>query len=154
MKKEYINPFIKASLDVLKTTTNTDYAMRTPYVCKESILTEHVVISIGITGEVIGQTIISMNDQVAKNVASKMMMGMPVYEIDDMAKSALSELGNMVIGNAATMLFNEGITVDITTPTVIIGDNIEITSIKTETIVIPIIHNSDEIRLVISIKVR
>ena len=42
-------------------------------------------------------------------MASKMMMGMPVTALDDMSISAISELGNMIMGNAATILLNKGI---------------------------------------------
>ncbi len=45
-------------------------------------------------------------------------MGMPVTELDDMATSAISELGNMIMGNAATIFSTKGIVIDITPPTV------------------------------------
>ncbi len=32
---------------------------------------------------------------------------MPVEALDDMSKSALQELSNMIMGNSATLLFNE-----------------------------------------------
>ncbi len=153
MNSKYVNPFISACIDVLKVTTGRVYDMNAPKVCTKPVITDHIVISLGITGEITGQTFITMEDDVAKKIASDMMMGMPVNEIDDMAKSALSELGNMVIGNAATLLFNNGIVVDITTPNLIIGNNIEITSIKTETIAIPIENEGSVITLVISAKV-
>jgi chemotaxis protein CheX len=36
-----------------------------------------------------------------------------------MSKSAISELGNMISGNASTILYNQGIIIDITPPQVI-----------------------------------
>lgn len=42
-----------------------------------------------------------------------------VTEIDEMSKSAISELGNMISGNAGTLLYNQGVTVDITPPKII-----------------------------------
>ena len=44
--------------------------------------------------------IVVMGMNTAKDIASRMMMGMPVVELDAMARSALSELGNMMMGNA------------------------------------------------------
>jgi chemotaxis protein CheX len=61
--------------------------------------------------------------EVAKNIASTMMMGMPVDEFDDMAKSALSELTNMLTANAVTILANNGISIEISTPTLLHGEN-------------------------------
>ena len=46
-----------------------------------------------------------------------MMMGMPVTALDDMSASAINELGNMMMGNAATILSTKGIAMDITPPT-------------------------------------
>ncbi len=153
MRKEYINPIIRAAIEVLKMTTGCDYSIGEPEVYKDPFITEHIVISLGITGEISGQTFITMDDAVAKSVASGMMMGMPVHEIDPMAKSAISELGNMIMGNAATLLYNSGLTVDITTPSLIIGNNIEISSIKAETIMIPIQNTENKLKLIISAKV-
>jgi len=45
-----------------------------------------------------------------------MMGGYAITEIDEMGKSAISELGNMISGNASTMLYNQGVHVDITPP--------------------------------------
>ena len=50
-----------------------------------------------------------------------MMMGMPVENLDDMAISAISELGNMIMGTAATMLSENGVIIDITPPVVELG---------------------------------
>ena len=60
------------------------------------------VIIIGVTGEMKGQVLLAMSEEDACNIASKMCM-MEVKEIDDFAASALSELGNMIMGNASTV---------------------------------------------------
>ncbi len=59
-------------------------------------------------------------------------MGMPVTELDDMAMSAISELGNMIMGNAATIFSTKGIVIDITPPTVCRGLYDDNTDICTE----------------------
>ena len=62
----------------------------------------------------------------AKKIASTMMMGMPVDELDEMAKSALSELSNMLTANASINFSNDGINVDISVPTMMFGEEIEV----------------------------
>jgi chemotaxis protein CheX len=47
------------------------------------------------------------------------MGGFTFDQIDDMTKSAISEIGNMISGNATTIFFNQGIKLNITTPEVI-----------------------------------
>lgn len=41
-------------------------------------------------------------------------------ELDDIGRSAISELGNMISGNASTILYNQGLNVDITPPRIIL----------------------------------
>ncbi|EET85637.1 CheC domain protein [Clostridium carboxidivorans P7] len=55
-----------------------------------------------------------------------MMMGMPVNELDDMAQSALSELTNMLTANASINLSEIGVNVNISTPTLLYGEDIQI----------------------------
>ncbi|NMB07981.1 MAG: chemotaxis protein CheX, partial [Tissierellia bacterium] len=57
---------------------------------------------------------------------SSMMMGMPISEFDEMAQSALSELANMLTANAATVFAELEVSIDISTPTLLHGENISI----------------------------
>ncbi len=63
-----------------------------------------------------GQVMIVFENSVACDIASKMCM-MPITQLDDLSKSALSELGNMIMGNTATIFSTKGIGIDITPPT-------------------------------------
>lgn len=85
-----------------------------------------VNIIVGIVGGAKGNVVYSMSLETAKKIASTMMMGMPVEELDEMSKSALSELANMLTAGAATAFYNMGIKVDISTPTLLHGENISI----------------------------
>ncbi len=85
-----------------------------------------VFIVVGIVGEVKGNVVYFMNLEHAKSIASTMMMGMPVAEFDDMAQSAVSELANMLTATAATIFSNVGITVDISTPTMLYGNEVSV----------------------------
>lgn len=152
MKAEYINPFIKASTEVLKTIANVEFKTGTPYLRQSPITANNVMILVGITGEIRGQATISMEEDVAKNVASSMMMGMPVTEFDEMAKSALSELGNMIMGNTATLLFNAGVNIDITPPTLMVGKELTISLTGMTTVGIPLNSELGSINLDISVK--
>lgn len=152
MKVEYINPFIKASTSVLNTLTQKEFSTGKPYIKDSPFDSSDVIILLGITGEVRGQAMIILSEQIARGIASAMMMGMPVESLDDMAKSALSEMGNMIMGNSATLLFNDGITVDITPPTLMVGKNVLISSHDMRTISIPITSELGTIEFDISLK--
>ena len=67
-----------------------------------------------------------MSEETAKYIASKMMTGMPVDELNAMAQSALAELSNMLTANAASNLTAMGMEVDISTPSLTVGKDFQI----------------------------
>ena len=71
-----------------------------------------------------------------------MMMGMPVAELDSMATSAISELGNMIMGNAATILSTKGIAVDITPPTFCHG-SFSVSTAYTKDVCVPLLSDGE-----------
>ena len=54
------------------------------------------------------------------------MMGMPVETFDEMAQSAISEMSNMLTATAATNLTALGKEVDISTPSLSVGEDFQI----------------------------
>jgi len=153
MNVEYINPFIEASQTVLKQIAGIDAKLGKVYLKTSPYKSDSVVIIVGLTGKMRGQAIFSMNKTVAMNIASSMMGGMPVTELDEMSRSAVSELANMILGNAATILFNRGISVEITPPSLLMGDNMQVSSDKLKIICIPLIlDNENVIEIDISIE--
>jgi len=137
MNVEYINPFIEASQQVFQMVTGVKPSLKKVYIKNSPYPSDSVAVIVGLTGKIRGQVIISLSVDTAKTIASTMMGGMPVEVFDDMAKSAISELGNMIIGNSATILSTRGINVEITPPTLLIGDNIYVSQ-QMNTICVPL----------------
>lgn len=81
-----------------------------------------IIVIVGIIGEIKGNIVYALSYEDGKKLASDMMMGMAVEEFDEVAESAISELTNMVTGSFATLLSNENINIDISTPSLIKGD--------------------------------
>lgn len=138
MNVEYINPFIEASKNVLKGAADIDISLGRIYIKESPYMSDCVAIMVGVTGKIRGQATFSLSRDLAQKIASAMMMGMPVTELDEMAKSALSELGNMIMGNTATIFFGKGLKIDITPPTILTGDNIQFSTTKSQTITVPL----------------
>lgn len=138
MNVEYINPFIEASRTVIKTIANINISLGKVYLKTSSYSSETMVVFVGLMGQLRGQVIFSMNKSVAFQIASAMMMGMPVKELDEMSKSAIAEAANMILGNAATILYGKGMKIEITPPSLMMGDNIEISTPKMKTLCMPI----------------
>ena len=126
MDVKFINPFIEAVMGVLPQ-LGFENIIRTGLSVKGSkISMSGVSLTIGIVGEKKGNVVYIMDNDGAKKIASTMMMGMPVDEFDDMAKSAVSELSNMLSANASINFSNMGISTDISIPALMHGENIEI----------------------------
>ncbi|AUG58327.1 chemotaxis protein CheX [Acetivibrio saccincola] len=139
MNVEYINPFIEASRTVLKQITGIDAKLGKIFVKTSPYASDNILIIVGLTGKIRGQAVFAMNQYVALDIASSMMGGIETVELDEMSKSAISELANMILGNAATILYNRGIGVEITPPTFLMGENMQISNAKMKTICIPLL---------------
>ncbi len=148
---EYINPFLMAATTIIKDICQIEMTVGKPYVKQTAFANDSVVIMIGVTGEMRGQVLIALTYKKALEIASKMMMGMPVTELDDMSISAISELGNMIMGNAATILSTKGVGIDITPPTVCRG-NIIISQSYAANICIPLSGDDITIELDVAVK--
>ncbi len=101
---------------------------------KDKIEGSGIAISVGLTGDVKGNVIYMISEDGGKSIASKMMMGIPVEELDDMSKSALSELSNMLTANASINYFNDGINTDISTPVLVTGKEMNV-KVNTEQVI-------------------
>lgn len=145
MNIEYVNPFIEASQTVLKQVSNIDAKLGKVFLRASPYKGESILIIVGITGKIRGQAIFTMTKEVAYKIASAMMFGMPVDELNEISKSALSELTNMILGNTATILYNKGIGIEITPPSLLLGENLQITQNKMKTICIPLYLSETEI---------
>lgn len=138
MNVEYINPFIEASQSVFQMMTGTKPVLGQVYVKKTPYESKNVAVIVGLTGKIRGQVVISLSLESACNIASAMMGGMTVTDLDDISKSAISELGNMIMGNTATILSSRGIAIEITPPSLLIGEKMMIAPSHMKTVCVPL----------------
>lgn len=150
MNVRYINPFIKASRAVIGATLGEQADIGRPSIAPIEFEQDSEVILIGITGEVRGLIFLGFSKEVACKVAGRMIQ-FEINEIDDLARSALAELGNMIMGNTATIFSQEKIMVDITPPTVAKG-NMKFDTKEVEHILVPIILGDSTIEMHIAIR--
>lgn len=152
MNVEYLNPVIKASTFVISQTCGITPSIGKPYLTQTDYDHEVFIVMLGITGRLHGQVMLVMNVKTACDIASKMMMGMEVNELNDMARSALGELMNMMMGNAMTNFSEMGILLDITPPTMMKTKSINLNVSNSQMICVPIDYNGDTIELNIAVK--
>lgn len=126
MDVKYINPFIQAFTNVIPQLGFNTVKKNKLSVKNQDLLSSGVIIIVGLVGDIKGNVAYSVSMDNAKKIASSMMMGMPISEFDEMTQSALSELANMLTANAATAFAQLEVSIDISTPTLLHGENISI----------------------------
>lgn len=150
MNVTYINPFIEAAVAVLQSVCSIEAKIGKLSTKKIKFDESTKVILIGITGTVRGQVFIAFNKITANKVVSE-MMGMVVETLDEIGDSALAELGNMIMGNTATILSKREIKIDITPPTLAMG-KMEFDIKEMKHICIPLVVGDNEIEMYVAIR--
>ncbi len=119
---EIARPFVKATLEILSTMAGITATAEAPYVKKGETATGDVSAIIGVTGDRTGSIAVSFT----RPCAIALVKGMLGDDIEDILKDtqdAVGEVTNMVSGQARAGLATMGITLNGSTPTVIMGDN-------------------------------
>lgn len=127
MKVEFVNPFASAVLMVFQKEFGMN-VMRDSLALQQGPLTgADVNTIIGVTGQLEGQVIYTFEEPVALRIASA-LMGEPLEELGELAKSAVAELGNIITGNAAIGLSENGFNCILTPPTLLTGKELIVTT--------------------------
>ncbi|QCX33199.1 chemotaxis protein CheX [Caloramator sp. E03] len=153
MTLEHLNIFIDSCKEVIGQITGLQPKTGDLYIKTTPFEGNNLVILIGIAGDFHGSTILSLNDDSAKKIASLMMGGFPISTLDEMAKSAIAELSNMILGHVSTAFSKNKINIDITPPTILTGENLKLSLKSTCINCIPFIFDEDfSLEMNISIK--
>lgn len=135
MKKAHLVSFINAIGNVVFSVINEKPELGKPYqITDNHVIADEVAVMIGVTGEIVGQMIVTLSTDAAKKLASRMLEEeLPDFNAD--GKSAISELSNMISANATIELANIGVSSDITTPTFIMAKGMKVTCPPNSTVI-------------------
>ncbi|AWB45841.1 chemotaxis protein CheX [Paenibacillus sp. CAA11] len=136
MKAEVINPFLESARLVIEQVIQISPSTGNLGVKEVAHIDNHIWIQVGMTGQLSGNVVFGLQEDVALRIVSLMMGGFVLTEMDEMGKSAISELGNMISGNASTILSSQGFAVDITPPKVMKS---EVTELPRMALCIPLV---------------
>ncbi len=125
MKAEWINPFLEATVSVLKTMASVDPVPGKPYIKQGTSATGDVSGVVGITGDTEGSICITFSRSSILFIISQ-MLGEQQVEINDEVKDAVGELTNMISGDSRRRLEEAGYHFQGAIPTVISGHGHEI----------------------------
>ncbi len=159
MRVEYINPFVESAFSVLKEVLQTDIQRGELYLKSTSMPVLGVAAIIGLAGDVEGRVLFDMSKTTAIGVASAMLQSMemePIDTLNDMGKATITELANMITGQAVTKLHNLGFKFDLTPPAIFTGDNMEISDsgLKVEALIVPMEMPQGKIEINVAVRER
>ncbi|MFX3633047.1 MAG: chemotaxis protein CheX [Candidatus Pristimantibacillus sp.] len=119
MKADYINPFLESAKLVIEQVIQIRPSTGQLSLKDIKFVENYIWVQIELNGQMNGDIIFGLSEEVALKIVSAMMGGFAISEMDDIGRSAISELSNMISGNASTMLSNQGVKVEISPPKVI-----------------------------------
>lgn len=151
LSTELTEAFAEAALHVLQEMLGTDVAHGDIRQENMVLKADDVTVLVGLTGEVSGLCLLTMPIATAHAVAGA-MMGEVVTELDDIGRSAIAELGNMVAGSATIKLEERGVSSNITPPSVLQGKAPEISTPHLERSVVELTTGLGKIALHVTLK--
>ncbi|MCD6552012.1 chemotaxis protein CheX [Thermotoga sp.] len=127
MDAKMVNALVGSVYETIRDVLRVEPKLGKPSAVTRIEIPHSVVTVIGITGDMEGSLIYSFSSETALRVVSA-MMGMEYGQLDELAMSAIGELGNMTAGKLAMRLEALDKHVDITPPTVVSGRDLRIKS--------------------------
>jgi chemotaxis protein CheX len=134
VKAEYANIFISSAVDVFQKEARIHVA-RKELVRRESpVPSLPVAIILGITGFLRGQVVYSMDDNFAFKLAQAMLPNKLPADVKRLTNSAISEIANIITGQASIALAGEDQQLGLTPPAVLAGSGFSFDFLSVPTI--------------------
>ena len=126
MDARYANSFISSATSTVGMFLNVECKKESVEVLRTLPPGCNMHVFLGLTGDLYGTVILSMTQEASLKLASGMMGGMALPEHNEISYSAIKEILNITSGSSATRLSELGCLVDLTPPTLVVGENVDI----------------------------
>lgn len=153
MRVEYINPFVESAYSIMKEVLNTEVTRGDLYLKKSSQPVMGVAAIVGLAGDVEGRVLFDMDEKTAIEISS-VMNAEELTEIDDLVKATITELANMITAQAVTKLHDLGFRFDLTPPAIITGQNMKVTDMNVEALIVPFEVPQGKVEINVAIRER
>lgn len=114
-----ITDILNGTIESVKSVIPTELSIDKPSLITQPFQQQSMGVLIGMTGDFKGRVLIDGDVGVYGKIG-EMMFGMPLQ--GEMLESFAGELGNMIAGNLSTSISKRGVKMDITPPTVFVGN--------------------------------
>jgi len=125
MNTEIINPFLKATKQVVEMMAQIEVVAETPSIKKDNKTWGVVSGLVGLAGEQLSGNMVLSFDEPSIVAIVNAMIGESFSSLNEQVTDAVGELTNMVGGNIKTELFQKAPLFDISVPSVYIGDDLQ-----------------------------
>lgn len=151
MKAEFVNPFVVAAVQVLKTETRAEVTKGGVTLEDSPLVSDEVTVLIGVVGRAQGLVLYGMSETTAKGLVSA-MTGETITEFDSMAESAVAEIGNVITGLASGELERAGFPCKIAPPSVVVGKGTSISTLSIKRLVLPLSTKHGDVTVHIALR--
>lgn len=134
---KFLNPFVEAVAEVMEKEVGVTINRGNLSMQNSALTTTDVTVLINLVGQVQGVVMYGMSYETGLNMVSR-IMGQKFTEFDTLAQSGVSELGNVITGQATIKLSYAGFQSNISPPTMIMGNGIKISTLDFSRIVVPL----------------
>lgn len=136
MDVKLLNPFIEAAVEVLKAEAGAEIKRGNLSLQKSALTSDDITVLINLVGDVYGVVMYGMSTATGLGLVSK-IMGQEFGELNTLAQSGVAELGNVISGQATIRFSEAGFRSNISTPMVLTGNGIEVSTLDFHRIVVP-----------------
>ncbi len=134
MDVKLINPFLEATLHVLKTIAGIDAQKGKPFLKKDNVAVGDVSGVIGLAGDMNGIISVTFTEKCILHIVTG-MFGEEVKELNAEIGDAVGEIANMISGQARQKLEGLGTNLQAAIPSVVMGKNHTISHVTKQPII-------------------
>lgn len=151
MRYDCIDPFVSSTIRVLDSVIQSDIARGTLALLKKKDIFGDIIIVIRMKGDTDGTIMVTMETSTALKVCST-MNGMEFDSLTAFGVDSISELANMIAGNAISALNDIGFDFRVTPPVVIIKEDVHDLTDDAEIFQIPLFTELGEITVNVAMR--
>lgn len=150
MNKELLQPFVQATMNVISTMAMTESKPGEPLPQEDNKAFGVVTGMIGVTGErLVGSMMLGFEENCIVSIVNN-LLGEEYTELNEDVVDAVGEITNMVLGGAKPALDEQGYSMQMSTPTVIQGTDLELKVLgKETTLFVPFETDAGHFRLTV-----
>ncbi|MBI4926789.1 MAG: chemotaxis protein CheX [Anaerolineae bacterium] len=138
MNVKFLNPFVEAAAEVLKTETGQEVNRGDLRLENGNYQTDDLTVILSLVGAVEGTVFYSMSEQTGCQLAS-IILGEQFEKLEYLAQSGIAEVGNVITGRASMKLADAGFETTISPPALLLGKGAAISTLDFPRLVVPLL---------------